>query len=53
MKSDLFSEKLFRAQLSYYADVDYAEKVEYLVERPPSGEEVRNALTQIALADVV
>ena len=50
---DLFSEKLFRAQLSYYADVDYTEKVEYLVERPPSDEEVRNALTQIALDGVV
>ncbi len=49
----MFSEKLFRAQLSYYADVDYTEKVEYLVERPPSDEEVRNALTQIALDGVV
>ena len=50
---DLFSEKLFRAQLSYYADVDYTEKVEYLVERPPSDEEVKNVLTQIALAGIV
>ena len=50
---DLFSEKLFRAQLSYYADVDYTEKVEYLVERSPSDEEVKNVLTQIALAGIV
>jgi len=29
----LFSEKLFRAQLSYFDDIDYSETVEYLV--PP------------------
>jgi hypothetical protein len=29
----LFSEKLFRAQLSYHADIDYHEEVEYIV--PP------------------
>ena len=50
---DLFSEKLFRAQLSYYADVDYSEKVEYLVDNPPSDEEVRTSLTQIALDGLV
>lgn len=27
----LFSEKLFRAQLSYFEDVDYTEEIEYLV----------------------
>ena len=33
----LFSEKLFRAQLSYFGDIDYNEAVEYLV--PPVPEE--------------
>ena len=33
----LFSEKLFRAQLSYFFDIDYTEAVEYLV--PPAPEE--------------
>ena len=33
----LFSEKLFRAQLSYFVDIDYTEAVEYLV--PPVPEE--------------
>ena len=49
---DLFSEKLFRAQLSYFADVDYSEKVEFLVETPPSDDEIKAALTQIALDGV-
>ena len=49
---DLFSEKLFRAQLSYFADVDYSEEVEYLVAVPPSNDEIKAALTQIALDGV-
>ena len=28
----LFSEKLFRAQLSYFDDIDYSEAIEYLVQ---------------------
>jgi len=31
----LFSEKLFRAQLSYFADIDYSEPVEYIGEEIP------------------
>jgi hypothetical protein len=27
----LFSEKLFRAQLSYFDDIDYSESVEFIV----------------------
>ena len=50
---DLFSEKLFRAQLSYFADIDYAEEVEYLVAVPPSNEEIKAKLTQIALDGVM
>ena len=50
---DLFSEKLFRAQLSYFDDIDYTEKVEYLVETPPSDDEIKTTLTQIALDGVV
>jgi hypothetical protein len=34
---DLFSEKLFRAQLAYFDDIDYTESIEYLV--PPVSEE--------------
>lgn len=50
---DLFSEKLFRAQLSYFADIDYTEEVEYLVAVPPSNEEIKAKLTQIALDGVM
>ena len=50
---DLFSEKLFRAQLSYFADIDYTEEVEYLVAAPPSNEEIKAKLTQIALDGVM
>ena len=49
---ELFSEKLFRAQLSYFDDIDFSEKVEYLVDEPPTDDEVKSALTRIAVADV-
>ena len=39
----LFSEKLFRAQLSYFDDIDYSEPVEYLVQ-PVPGDEIKNFL---------
>lgn len=49
---ELFSEKLFRAQLSYFDDVDYSERVDYLIANPPSDDEVKAGLTRIALASV-
>ena len=49
---ELFSEKLFRAQLSYFADIDYSEEVDYLVADPPSDEDVRAALTSLAIGDI-
>jgi len=49
---ELFSEKLFRAQLSYFADIDYTEKVEYLNDDPPSDDEIKDALTRVALKSV-
>ena len=39
----LFSEKLFRAQLSYFKDIDYSEPVEFLVQPVPD-EEIKNFL---------
>jgi hypothetical protein len=44
---DLFSEKLFRAQLCYFDDIDYSEQVEFLV-KAVSEEEVRNFLIEKA-----
>ncbi|WP_352423268.1 nucleotidyl transferase AbiEii/AbiGii toxin family protein [Proteiniphilum sp.] len=45
---DLFSRKLFRAQLSYFEDVDYSEPVEYLVPTV-SDEEIKTFLTDKAI----
>lgn len=49
---ELFSEKLFRAQLSYFDDVDYTEKVEYLVADHPSDEDIKRYLTEVSLAGI-
>ena len=49
---DLFSEKLFRSQLSFFDDVDYSEEVEYLVSNPPSDEMIKEELTKISIKDV-
>lgn len=40
---DLFSHKLFRAQLSYFEDIDYTEEVDYLV-TPPGNDEIKEFL---------
>lgn len=44
----LFSPKQFRAQLSYFADINYSEPVEYLVP-VPSDEEIKHFLIDKAL----
>lgn len=41
----LFSEKLFRAQLCYFKDIDYTEEVEYLI-KAVSNAEVKDFLTE-------
>ena len=46
---ELFSEKLFRAQLSYFNDIDYTEQVEYLIADPPTDAAIRQKLTDISL----
>jgi len=45
---DLFSEKLFRAQLSYFEDIDYSEPVDFLVPSIPQ-EEIRAFLIDKAI----
>ena len=49
---ELFSEKLFRAQLSYFDDIDYTEQIEYLIPDPPAEEEIKTKLTDISLQGV-
>ena len=43
----LFSEKLFRAQLCYFDDIDYSESVEFLLDPVPS-EVIKNFLSDKA-----
>ena len=45
---DLFSEKLFRAQLSFFDDVDYTEEVEYAIDNPPSNDAIKATLTRLS-----
>ncbi|OFX28614.1 MAG: hypothetical protein A2033_16350 [Bacteroidetes bacterium GWA2_31_9] len=46
--NDLFSEKLFRAQLAYFEDINYSEPVEFVVPEV-SESEIKEYLTEIAL----
>jgi hypothetical protein len=46
---DLFSEKLFRAQLSYYKDISYEEKVEFMPGFEVEDNVIKEFLTEAAL----
>lgn len=45
---DLFSEKQFRAQLCYFDDIDYEEKVDFLV-KAPSEKDIKKLLSKMAV----
>lgn len=45
---DLFSDKLFRSQLSFFDDIDYTEEVDYLIANPPSDEEIKAFLIEVS-----
>ena len=49
---DLFSEKLFRAQLSFFDDIDYTESVEFVIPNPPTEETIKSELVRISIASV-
>lgn len=49
---ELYSEKLFRSQLCFFEDVDYSEEVEFIIDNPPTDEEIRKRLTEIATEGV-
>ena len=49
---ELFSEKMFRAQLSYFDDIDYSEEVDYIIANPPTDEEIKARLVEISIAGV-
>ena len=46
---ELFSEKMFRSQLCYFEDIDYTEAVDWLIPNPPTDDEIKQALTEIAV----
>ena len=45
---DLFSEKLFRQQLAFHADINYSEPIEFLVPAP-SEEDIKQFLIEKAI----
>lgn len=46
---ELFSEKMFRSQLCYFDDIDYTEAVDWLIPNPPADDEIKHALTEVAV----
>ena len=49
---ELFSEKMFRSQLCYFEDIDYTEAVDWLIPHPPTDDDIKQALTEIAVQGV-
>lgn len=49
---DLYSEKMFRSQLCYFDDIDYTEAVDWLIPNPPTEEQIKQALTELATEGV-
>ena len=49
---ELFSEKMFRSQLCYFDDIDYNEALDWLIPNPPTDDEIKQALTDIAIQGV-
>ena len=49
---ELFSEKMFRAQLSYFDDVDYSEEIDYIIPNPPTNEEIKRYLTELSISSL-
>lgn len=49
---ELYSEKMFRAQLCFFDDIDYTESVDYMISNPPTEDEIKQTLTNISLEGV-
>lgn len=49
---ELYSEKMFRTQLCYFEDIDYTEKVDYLISNPPTDDEVKLTLTNLSIEGI-
>ena len=51
MFGDVFNEKLFREQLSYFQDIDYSEEVEF-VSNAPGNEDIKAYLSEVAFTKI-
>lgn len=49
---ELYSEKMFRSQLSYFDDIDYSESVDFLIPNPPTDEEIKQFLTERSIMGI-
>lgn len=49
---ELFSEKMFRAQLCYFEDIDYSEEVDWLIPNPPTNKDIQSYLIEVAITKV-
>jgi len=45
---DQISEKLFRNQLSFHKDIDFAEEVDFMIDNPPTQKEIKDFLIEVA-----
>ncbi len=48
---DVFQSAQFIEQLAYHDDINYAEKVNYLIPHPPTDEEIKKFLIEKAIED--
>jgi hypothetical protein len=48
-----FNEKIFRAQLAYFGDVNYSEKIVYLKSFEVEDKIIKKDLTKFALSDII
>jgi hypothetical protein len=47
---EMFSDKLFKMQLSYFNGISYEEAVTYVIPNPPTEEEIKLFLTDISIS---
>lgn len=45
---NMFSDKLFRSQLSYFEDIDYTEEVDYMIPNPPTENGIKEFLITVS-----
>lgn len=50
---EMFSEKLFKMQLGYFNGIDYQEEVTYLIQNPPTDDEIKEFLKNISISEIL